>query len=226
MSINVRESIDALFFSLTERFAKFWNGEIPSSEINMKKAEDKDKTLVVNILTKSFDTNQSVNYIVKQDNNRVRRIRALMGYSYEVCRSFGDVFLSDDNNACALVLYPDKKKMTLMSALLDARLIFQCIGIENVGKAIAREKLLKKVRGNELVSSLWFIGVDPQNQHKGSGSKLLSSIIEYSHQHGRSVSLETSNKSNLPWYEKFGFKIYAEEDLGHTLYFLKRETEK
>jgi len=192
----------------------------------MKKAEENDKRLVVDILTKSFDANRSVNYVVKQDSTRVKRLRALMGYSYDVCRLFGDVFLSDDNKACALIVYPDKKKTTLASALLDARLILQCIGIENIGKAIARERLLKKVRGNELVSSLWFIGVDPQSQHKGAGSSLLNSIIEYSNHNGRPIYLETSNENNLPWYKKFGFNIYAEEDLGHTLYFLKRETDK
>lgn len=33
----------------------------------MIKANYNDKNLIINILTKSFDSNQSVNYIVKQD---------------------------------------------------------------------------------------------------------------------------------------------------------------
>lgn len=36
----------------------------------MQKAEYNDKDLIVDILTKSFDTNQSVNYIVKQDEKK------------------------------------------------------------------------------------------------------------------------------------------------------------
>ena len=94
----------------------------------MKKAEYKDKDLIVEILSKSFETNQSVNYIVKQDSKRLSRIKSLMGYSFEVCYSFGDVFLSDDNKACALVLYPDKKRTTIKSVLLDAKLILSCVG--------------------------------------------------------------------------------------------------
>lgn len=38
----------------------------------MIKAVYTDKALIVDILTKSFDTNQSVNYIVKQDENRLK----------------------------------------------------------------------------------------------------------------------------------------------------------
>lgn len=62
----------------------------------MKNADYKDKSLISDILTNSFDSNQSVNYIVKQDGKRFKRIRALMDYSFEVCYLFGDVFLSDD----------------------------------------------------------------------------------------------------------------------------------
>jgi len=81
----------------------------------MKKADYQDKNLVVDILTKSFDTNQSVNYIVKQDKKRIKRVCALMDYSFEVCNLFGNVFLSDNKKACALILYPDKKKTTFKS---------------------------------------------------------------------------------------------------------------
>ena len=41
----------------------------------MKKAEYSDKNLVVDILSKSFDGNQSVNYIVKQDEKRAERLK-------------------------------------------------------------------------------------------------------------------------------------------------------
>ena len=88
----------------------------------MIKANQGDKQLIVDILTKSFQSNQSVNYIAKQDSKRTERISSLMDYSFEVCHSFGDVFLSDDKKACALVLYPDKKKTTFKSILLDVKL--------------------------------------------------------------------------------------------------------
>lgn len=35
--------------------------------------------------------------------------------------------------------------------------------------------------------------------------------------------LETSMPENLPWYERFGFRIYDRLELGYTLYFLKKE---
>ncbi len=189
----------------------------------MKKADYNDKNLVVDILTKSFDTNQSVNYIVKQDQKRIKRVSALMDYSFEVCYLFGDVFLSEDKKACALVLYPDKKKTTLKSILLDVKLIFSCIGIENIKKALARESKIKQLQPKDRMYYLWFIGVEPQYQNEGIGSDLLDDIIRDSDHKERPIYLETSTLKNLPWYKKFGFQIYNELDLSYKLFFLKRE---
>jgi len=192
----------------------------------MKNADYKDKNLVIDILTKSFDTNQSVNYIAKQDGKRLKRIRALMDYSFEVCYMFGDVFLSDDRKACALILYPDKKKTTLKSILLDIKLIFSCIGVENIKKALVRESKIKQLQPKTTMYYLWFIGVDPEHQNEGIGSVLLDEIINDSKNKQRPIYLETSTLKNLPWYKKYGFQIYNELELSYKLFFLKRELDK
>lgn len=189
----------------------------------MKKAVYGDKKIVIDILTKSFDTNQSVNFIIKQDQNRIHRIRALMDYSFDMCFSFGEVFLSDDKNACALILFPDKKRTTIKSIIWDIKLIWNSIGIMNIRKALRRESKIQEIHQKELMYYAWFGGVDPQYQNKGIGTRLLNEIIKDSISKNRSFFLETSTLQNLPLYQKFGFQIYKELELGYRLYFLKRE---
>lgn len=189
----------------------------------MTKATNSDKRIILQILMASFANNQSVNYIIRKGKKQNKRIRALMNYSFEMCRRFGEVLLSSDQKACALIIYPDKKKTTFKSILLDVRLIFQCVGFKNIKKTLRRESLIKRVQPKEAMTYLWFIGVNPANQGKGIGSNLLADIIEYSEIRKRPVYLETSTLNNLPWYKKFGFKIYHQEDLGYTLYFLSNK---
>jgi hypothetical protein len=189
----------------------------------MIKATYKDKDRIIDILAASFDDNQSVNYISKQDKKRSQRIRKLMAYSFEVCYLFGEIFLTEDKKACALVLYPDKKTTTVKTILLDLQLIFSCIGIENIKKALDREAKIKQLQPKVLMCYLWFIGVDPEYQNEGIGSKLLENIIKDSEYKERPVYLETSTLKNLPWYKKLGFQIYNELDLSYRLFFLKRE---
>jgi hypothetical protein len=189
----------------------------------MERATHADKEVVVNILCKSFDDNKSVNYIIKQDSKRARRLRRLMEYSFEICYRFGDVILSNDKKGCALLVMPDKKKTNLKSILLDAKLALTCIGLSGIKKAMAREARINKVHPDLPIYYLWFIGVDPEEQNKRIGSLLLKQVIRQSEIRNRPIYLETSTIKNLPWYQKFGFTIFDEIDFGYTLFCLKRE---
>lgn len=189
----------------------------------MINANYEDKELIIKILSSSFDTNESVNYIAKQDHKRIKRINSLMEYSFEMCFNYGNVYLSEDKKSCALILYPHKKNTTLKTILWDLKLIFNCISIENIGKAIKREKAIKALQTKTPMYYLWFIGVDKEYQQTGLGSKLLESVIQDSKQKQLPVFLETSTLKNLPWYKKFGFEVYNELQLSYKLFFLKRE---
>lgn len=187
----------------------------------MKKAEAVDKNLIVDILSRSFESNQSVNYIIKDGPGRKDGLRALMDYSYEMCSLFGDVWLSDDRKACALVLYPQNKLTTLKAILLDIKLIIKAVGVSGIKRALDRESKIKVKQPKEPMAYLWFIGVDPAQQHKGIGSKLLQELLADAETKKLPIFLETSTTPNLPWYERFGFKIYDQLTLTYTLYFLR-----
>ena len=189
----------------------------------MIRAQHTDKELIVNILVSSFDDNKSVNYIISQDSKRVKRIKRLIEYSYDVCNLFGDIFITKDKKGCALLILPDKKRTTIKSILLDAKFAFACLGLSNINKAMKREAKIKQAHPNGLLYYLWFIGVDSSNQNKGIGSKLLQDVISEGQNQNRTICLETSTLKNVPWYEKFGFSIYHEFDFGYKLYCLKRE---
>lgn len=181
-----------------------------------------DKDLVVGILCRSFDANPSVNYIVRQDDKRLKRIAALMDYSFEMCLMFGDIWLTENRKACALTLYPQDKRITLKTIWLDVRLILNAIGIRWIKAALNREAMIKEKQQKQAMTYLWFIGVDPAEQHKGIGSELLREIICFSDEKGLPVYLETPMLQNLPWYKRFNFAIYDRLELTYTLYFLKK----
>ena len=187
----------------------------------MIKANISDKQLIVTILTESFSDNQSVNFIIQQDRKKAARIKSLMEYSFEICLLFGEVYLSDNKNACALIIYPDQKRTTLRSIYLDIKLIIKCLGIKNPLKTMSREATIAKQHPKELMYYVWFIGVSKSQQYKGIGSNLLQEIINDGAKQKRVVCLETSTLKNIPWYQRFGFEIYREIDLGYKLFFLR-----
>lgn len=188
----------------------------------MKKADIGHQRLVVDLLCQSFRDNLSVNYILNKSGDKTKRLKNLMDYSFKVCHAFGDVFLSDDHKACALVLYPEQKTSTLKSILLDINFILRVAGLRNIFKIMNREKAIKSNYPDHPIYYLWFIGVSIEDQHKGIGSGLLREIIADADQKGRPVYLETSTVKNLPWYQKFGFSVYNKLEFGYTLFLFKR----
>ncbi len=192
----------------------------------MTKALYSDRIAVVSILTESFADNISVNYIIKQDSKKKHRIRKLMEYSFDYCFWFGEILLSDDKKACALIIFPYEKTTTFKSVVADIKLIISCTGLINAKKAMQREAIIKKIHPSQPFAYLWFIGVNPSEQNKGTGTVLLKQILEKFKAEGRPVVLETSTERNLPWYGKHGFTIYKELDFGYWLYCLKRDVSK
>jgi GNAT superfamily N-acetyltransferase len=183
---------------------------------------NQDRHRIIEILTAAFDNNQSVNYIIPQDSIRSKRIQGLMDYACRVCEAHGKVFLSSDRNSCALVLLPHKKKWSVQTLLLDISLIFRVTGLRNIRKVLRREALIHKQHPIGPFYYLWFIGVDPAFTGQGMGSILLEKLIADAGSLNLPFYLETSTKRNIPWYQRFGFRIYQEIDLGCQLLFMKR----
>ena len=189
----------------------------------MIKAEYSDKKKIVDILCKAFDTNHSVNFIVKQDQSRMKRIRKLMEYCFNMCFMFGNVFLSEDKEGCVLIVLPDRKKTTLKSILLDVKLAILVVGLSNLMKVLKREARVKQLHPRERFCYLWFIGVEPVCQNRGIGSKLLNDVINEAKIDNRPIYLETSVSKNIRWYQKFGFTVYEKLDFSYELFCLKKE---
>lgn len=180
-----------------------------------KKTILQHKSIILDILCNSFDQNQSVNYVVKQDEKRNDRLRILMDYSLYKGLISGEVYLNEAKTACAILIDPAKKKTTLKSVLWDLKLMFKCIGIRHISKVLKREKVIKAAQPDVDFMHLWYIGVASDNQGQGRGSELLHEIIKDTK---KPLFLETSTPRNFPFYEKQGFKtVEILDDLGYEL---------
>lgn len=188
----------------------------------MKLASRTDRTRVVDILSASFDDNQSINYLIKQDAKRKQRLRHLMEYCFDVCLMEGAICLDEEEVACMLILDSEKKGNSWRKLLLDIRLVWKSIGVRRIPKVQKREKVLRANHPKEPFYYLWFVGVEPIQQGKGKGNALLQEALKICDEQKRPVYLETSVLRNLPWYERFGFDIFNELDLGYRLYQMLR----
>ncbi len=89
----------------------------------MIKVDSEYKNLIVAMLTDAFKDNQSVTYLVQQDEKRLKRISALMDYSFETCTDFGEAWVSENHQACALILFPHLKNNSDQSSSINLLVI-------------------------------------------------------------------------------------------------------
>jgi GNAT superfamily N-acetyltransferase len=76
---------------------------------------------------------------------------------------------------------------------------------------------------------VWFldmVGVDPPHQGRGIGAAVISSGLERSRETGIPAFLQTGNPRNVPYYERFGFRVVDEGDAPEgvpPVWFMRRE---
>jgi ribosomal protein S18 acetylase RimI-like enzyme len=192
----------------------------------MIKAEKIHKEKVIDILSECFETNKSVNWIVKQDSKKKERIKHLMDYSFEACINIGQIYLTENLTGVIICSDSHGKLPILEEAYLTAQFVLKVIGIDGIGKALRREEYIKQFHPkDEEFIYIWFIGLKKEEQGRGVGSAMLQEIIDRSNKEQIPIYLETSTHKNLSFYQKHGFEVYhisPEEIFGFNLYFLRR----
>ena len=175
------------------------------------------KDCVISILHSTFYNNKSVNFVLKQDQKKDKRLRTLLEYSYFHGEEFGEIILTEDKSTCAIIVDPSRKKTTLKSIFWNIKIGFQCIGFFNLKKVLRREAILNKLHPKCPYIYLWYVGVDEKHQGKGKGTVLINQITEKYKRENRPVYLQTSTERNFAFYEKLGFTKIAEPDVGYPL---------
>ncbi len=176
----------------------------------MRKATIEDKKLVSEILVSAFlplQESNSINFVVKQDQYCKKRMSILMEYLFERAILFGEVYLSDNNNACVLLKFSDSEKTTLKTLKMDVNLALKCIGLTRVYKVFKRQRLAKKNYPKEKHIRPVLVGVKTDCKGNGTAARLILEVKNKFKNNALPVILDTTSENHVKLYQKLGFKI-------------------
>lgn len=191
-------------------------------------ASKKDKKWICSLLADSFELNNSVNYIVKQDKKRKKRkkrIYNLMCYSFNECIRNGIVAYNENKDTAMLCSLPARSRFSFSRLKNNFFLLFCISGIKKISKIIRRENYIKNQHPKSDFAYLWFIGVNQQIQGKGNGSKMIKDFLKWANEKNLPVYLETSNPRNLEFYIKNGFTLFhtcSKDFFGYEFWFFTK----
>jgi ribosomal protein S18 acetylase RimI-like enzyme len=84
-------------------------------------------------------------------------------------------------------------------------------GVSRLGRMLAvREAMDRNHPMDRPHAYLWFLGVRPEAQGYGVGSRLLAAGLAEVDAQGRHAFLESSNAANVPLYRRHGFELVQE----------------
>lgn len=175
----------------------------------MKRAIRSDKEKVVRIICESFDKNPHINYIIKNDDKRSKRIAILAEYAFELGMRRNGVTLTDDELGVAIIYRNNFVKMNLYEYSLQAGLALKTFSLLRALKVNKLESLVKKNRETKVdFLYLWFFGVADEGLGTDDGRDLMKYIFKLSFDLKLPIYLETTLKRNNIIYKRFGFEDY------------------
>lgn len=193
----------------------------------MRSCTKADKDKVVKIIAESFDTNPSVNRVIKNDHKRKERIKALAGYSFKTALSRDGAYFSSDEQGVALCYQYNIKKEGLSDYWNQFLLVFRVIGFSRVMSIMKRDAFLKSQRpknGNYLY--FWFLGITDKGKGGIAIRELKEAVFSESKKKQLPIYLETSVPKNKRVYERYEFITYNEwkdPETGDVIWLMRRD---
>ena len=189
------------------------------------KASSKDKAVVVEIITKTFDSNPSVNSVIGSSGNRKNKIQRLAEFAYIKAFNKNGAYLSSNKKGAALFYRADQNSFSFKEQFYELRFALTSIPFRNVLKVLKRESYFKRMKPNDgKYYYFWFLGV--MENGNNAGFELKNCIFEKAKEEKSPIYLETSVYRNVTAYQRFGFEVYHEwKDLenGNSVWFMRKE---
>ena len=134
------------------------------------------------------------------------------------------VFTTGGCSGAALWIPPYPEPSTLFERLAMAARWYSALGrrASEIGVQLTR---IERAHPREPHWYLAVLGIDPRHQRRGLGSALIAPILARCDADRVSAYLESSKQSNVPFYERHGFRVLGELAIagGPVIWRMQRE---
>jgi ribosomal protein S18 acetylase RimI-like enzyme len=168
------------------------------------------------ILADAFSTDPVVTWFLRADAQRQAALSGLFTWMVEVrAANAGSVSVSPGGEAAAIWLRPDDEpRDTVLGLLRDLTGFVGLTGWRRLPRALAVKSTLERMHPKAPHRYLLAIGCRQDCQGKGHGGRLLAQTLHAVDAQGAAAYLESSNRANIPLYQRHGFDVMDEVRIG------------
>jgi len=184
---------------------------------DVKQLEMTQRNTSIHVPFSAFSNYTMWTTLFPDDVERDRMMPVLWQGVVAYCQAFGRVDTIGDIAGVAAWAKPGYAHLTLWRHLRSGFVLFRAVLMLS---AKSRALFLRAMSQTDRAHArwipsphwyLWALGVDPNRQGSGIGSRLLMSGVLQAQQAGRPCFLETNTEANVDFYQKRGFEVLHEE---------------
>jgi ribosomal protein S18 acetylase RimI-like enzyme len=180
----------------------------------VRRAKTDDVAALVKVLAAAFDPDPFYNWILPQDGRRAQSFHDIFELILRrMSDELAETFTTDDLGGCAIWKRPGTHKLSLFRQAQLLPAFARILGWSSIPRGlrvIEHMDALHARFASEPHVYLYVLGVDPLQQRRGLGGKLLQPGLERADRERHRVYLETARAENVPFYERQGFKLELE----------------
>ena len=192
-----------------------------NSDIEIRKAEEKDISLICQMaVTRMLDTTET-SYLLKDISDKEGLLTQAFNSQMEHVYRIGEVWMAGEYQGLLAVF--NGKKSSLLRAIQSALDFNNRIG-KHLTKADLKQlqantkqtagannfRWRKKICGNSNYYYIQLVAIDKTMKGSGILRKLMQPVLERAEQENVPVLIDTHDKDNIPIYEHFGFELAIE----------------
>jgi ribosomal protein S18 acetylase RimI-like enzyme len=194
------------------------------------KADAGDLEILRDVLVKAFQNDAFTNWIVKNDQKRLKRFNEFFDCSLKTFGlPNGHLYTNKERTGAALWIPPGNYKPDSINNVFLLPAWLKVVGLERFLKIMKGTSFLTKHHPGPQYFYLMTLGTLPSMQGKGIGSALLQPVLDICDRDKIPACLETSDETNLKFYQKHGFTIKEVLTIpygGPTTWIMTREPKK
>lgn len=183
---------------------------------DLYKITKKDLKYVLQLIERAF-INWTLAVAIEPD-KEIRRTKAHYFYTLSIKNSlkFGKAYAPTPKiEGVVMWVHSDYYEMSLWQLIKNGALkaIYK-LGTKTIKKGAICIEFAEKTKANVMKEPhyhLTWLGVEPELQRKGYGTKLMHAMLQEFSREGMKCFVDTQERENVDYYKQFGFKLILED---------------
>ena len=176
-----------------------------------------DLAILSRVMSRAFFTNPTTLYCLPDESGRSDKLDWFLRIALRCGQKYGSVHTTDEEEGAAIWLSPSHVYLSLFQLLKQgfSTAPFR-LGMGPLGRLFNCLNYFEKLQKSDMPDDHWYLfllAVDPPQQGKGIGRRLIRPILQRADSEKTSCYLETDKPGNVTFFQKNGFKINREDDV-------------